>query len=289
MSVSASGYATQTREVEVSGDTDVTVPALVGLARIDNAELIDADNNLLGSATLHCHRSLTSGGYSTNAEFNTTSSAAGLVNVNNVFSGGAECFIADGSASYVAYPTIADVHTAQIQALARLGAGEYRVVLTWGVTPSDLDSHLTGPDGSGGRFHVYYVTRTFAGHNLDTDDTSSFGPETTTIRPDGVDGVYRYSVFNYSDQDNTGSTGIAQSPTTVRVLDRNGLVRTFVAPGATPGNTWRVFEMTVNGSNVTFNPNSSQAGLGYFQALDSGDTDVFLTGGGEAPVAKAAR
>ena len=35
-----------------------------------------------------------------------------------------------------------------------LAAGETRIVLTWGVAPSDLDSHLTGPKTSGGRFHI---------------------------------------------------------------------------------------------------------------------------------------
>ena len=39
------------------------------------------------------------------------------------------------------------------------GTGTAKVRLTWGTDPSDLDSHLTGPDASnpsGPRFHVYY-------------------------------------------------------------------------------------------------------------------------------------
>jgi hypothetical protein len=209
--------------------------------------------------------------------------------ITGAFSGEAQCFINDaGPTDLVANFVIADTHTSPIAGVPAPSAGEYRVVLSWGLTPSDLDSHLTGPDGSGGRFHVYYANLSFAGHNLDLDDVSSFGPETITIAPDGVNGVYRYSVFNYSDQDPTGSVGIAQSPTTVRVYNSNGLLRTFIAPGATPGNTWRVFEMTVSGSSVTFNPSSTQNGLGYFDAISSSDTDVFLTGG-EAPVEKAAR
>jgi hypothetical protein len=288
VTVSATGYASQTESVEISGDTEVDIPALAGLGTFDDALLRDASTlNPIGNAAMHCHRELPSGGFSTNAEFNTTSSAAGLVNAGNVFTGQAQCFIDAGASNFVAYPNIIDVHTQPIEALPGLESGEYRVVLTWGVTPSDLDSHLTGPDGSGGRFHVYYADRDFAGHNLDLDDVSSFGPETVTIRPDGVDGMYRYSVFNFSDQSDNGAVGIAQSPTRVRVFDANGPIRTFVAPGATDGNTWRVFEMTVNGSSVSFNPNSSQNGLGYFTAEDSGDTEIFLTGGGSSIVTKA--
>ena len=33
---------------------------------------------------------------------------------------------------------------------------EIRIVLTWGETPSDLDSHFTGPLPDGNRFHMYY-------------------------------------------------------------------------------------------------------------------------------------
>src|SRR5690554_5019926 len=37
--------------------------------------------------------------------------------------------------------------------------GAYRIILTWGERPRDLDSHLTGPDGQGGRFHVAYFSK----------------------------------------------------------------------------------------------------------------------------------
>ncbi|MEM8559812.1 MAG: carboxypeptidase regulatory-like domain-containing protein, partial [Bacteroidota bacterium] len=86
--------------------------------------------------------------------------------------------------------------------------GAYRIVLSWGANPDDLDSHLTGPDGQGGRFHIYFVSETFGDSNLDLDDTSSFGPETITLFPTN-DGVYRYSVHNYTDQSSNGALGIA--------------------------------------------------------------------------------
>ena len=76
------------------------------------------------------------------------------------------------------------------------------VVLTWGAQPSDLDSHLVGPNGSGGRFHCYYANRTPVPFvTLDVDDTSAFGPETITVAQVSgafVAGTYNYYVHNYS-------------------------------------------------------------------------------------------
>lgn len=159
--------------------------------------------------------------------------------------------------------------------------GAVRVVVTWGATPTDLDAHLTGPDG-GGRFHVYYANRVTADASLDHDDTSSNGPETITITIPR-NGMYRYSIHNFSDQSASGGQGIAASPTRVQVYDDSGLIRSYLAPAATSGNTWRVFEMTVSGVSKTFSDNGG-AGLGYFTASGSSDTGVFLTGGEDGPV-----
>jgi hypothetical protein len=162
--------------------------------------------------------------------------------------------------------------------------GAIRIVVTWGVTPSDLDAHLTGPDGAGGRFHVYYSNTSAGDATLDHDDTSSNGPETITITIPH-NGMYRYSIHNYSDQSTSGGQGIAASPTRVQVYDDSGLIKSYVAPAATSGNTWRVFELTVNGVSRTFSDNGG-ASLGYVQAASSSDTGVFLTGGGDAPGSK---
>src|SRR5690606_12402407 len=71
--------------------------------------------------------------------------------------------------------------------------GALRLVLAWGQTPADLDAHLTGPNGTGGRFHVYWVERSYGATRLDVDDTQSYGPETITVFPTAA-GTYRYSV-----------------------------------------------------------------------------------------------
>jgi hypothetical protein len=128
-----------------------------------------------------------------------------------------------------------------------------RIILTWGAQPRDLDSHLTGPTGTGSRFHVAYYARTaYAGDQLlaqlDQDITSGFGPETVTI-PTQLAGTYRYYVHHYSGSSNIGASGAS-----VRVYRGNELIATFFPPsqpdGGHPGSdVWSVF--TLDGGTIT--------------------------------------
>jgi hypothetical protein len=149
-----------------------------------------------------------------------------------------------------------------------------RIVLTWGLTPYDLDSHLTGPvAGTAPRFHVYFSNSTYNPTSavtpiiiLDTDDTSSYGPETTTINSWQA-GTYRYSVFNYSNETATGAAEILSSPALVKVYGPTGLLKSYSPPAvpANGGNTWVVFEITVtaNGTYAIVDKNT------YATAVDS--------------------
>ncbi|MGM0705769.1 MAG: hypothetical protein ACQETP_07615 [Bacteroidota bacterium] len=158
-----------------------------------------------------------------------------------------------------------------------LEEGELRIVLSWGETPSDLDSHLTGPLSDGSRFHVFFANRTPSGAeaNLDRDDVSSFGPETITVTA-LRDGLYRYSVHNFSNQSEDGAVGIDESPAEVRFYNEDGLVDVYSPPEAEEGdgNTWRVLEFTVDAGTVTLD-DAGGSTFGYYQASNSGDTDTF--------------
>jgi hypothetical protein len=144
--------------------------------------------------------------------------------------------------------------------------GQTRIVLTWGETPSDLDSHLTGPiPNSSQRFHIYYGEpcypqdsctfdndgNTVPGANtdavLDHDDTSSFGPETTTIVRQ-YSGAYKFFVHDFPGNDPT-STALSNSGAQVKVYQGNTLVATFNVPTNQAGTVWTVFEL--NGSTIT--------------------------------------
>ncbi|MEO8621372.1 MAG: carboxypeptidase regulatory-like domain-containing protein, partial [bacterium] len=134
--------------------------------------------------------------------------------------------------------------------------GAVRIVLTWLPTPSDLDSHLTGPTGTDTlhRFHVYYASRGNCNASpfacLDQDVTSGRGPETMTIST-VFNGRYRYGIQNYSCCGNSGSTsdlGLSRSGAKVEVYISNTLVQSFSVPAGT-GNFWQVFDL--DGSTIT--------------------------------------
>lgn len=136
----------------------------------------------------------------------------------------------------------------------KLETGEWRAVLTWGAYPQDLDSHLTGPNGYGGRFHVYYPTANKNAYingrrvaNLDVDDTTSYGPETVTINFNvGKSGTYNYYVHDYTNRYLSSSIYMARSNARVVVYKGNRQMAVYKVPNK-PGTKWHVFKI-VNGS-----------------------------------------
>ena len=142
-------------------------------------------------------------------------------------------------------------------ALSPAGSNDVRIVLTWGSSPSDLDSHLTGPNAGGARFHVWYSGRgnltaaPFA--FLDLDDTSSFGPETITITQfNSSTDVYRYSVHDFTNRSSTSSSALGSSGAKVAVYTSSS-VQTFFVPNQ-PGTLWTVFEMSGGITNPVITP-----------------------------------
>ena len=133
--------------------------------------------------------------------------------------------------------------------------GETRIVLTWGPTPPDLDSHTTGPLPDGSKFHMFYpLADANAGSpwpeyvTLDLDDVTSYGPETTTLHQQ-IAGTYRFSVHDYTNRLSRQSTALSGSGAQVRVYRNEGLVTTFYVPAGQEGTLWTVFEMT--GDEIT--------------------------------------
>lgn len=124
-----------------------------------------------------------------------------------------------------------------------------KITLTWGVDPSDLDSHLTIPMADGSRSHVYYSDQTPAGADayLDTDDTLSYGPEITTVTA-LHNGVYRYSVHHYSGSGTISSSGASIS----MFVEGFGIYNLTPPAGATAeDDVWQLWEITVAGGVVT--------------------------------------
>lgn len=72
-----------------------------------------------------------------------------------------------------------------------------RVELSWGASPSDLDSHLW--DTSDPPNHLYYRDKEIPSADLDLDDTTGFGPENVRVRAvAGPRGHYDYAVHHYA-------------------------------------------------------------------------------------------
>lgn len=129
--------------------------------------------------------------------------------------------------------------------------GGVTMKLTWGFSPSDLDSYLFTPSGT----RINYtsqgslVAAPFA--NLDVDDTSSYGPEVVTVTRLMV-GTYKYAVNNYSGQ---GSGLFSLSEARVELSIPGRVVELFVPPalGETNAtNWWWLFEFDVDATcNIT--------------------------------------
>jgi uncharacterized protein YfaP (DUF2135 family)/uncharacterized protein YjdB len=142
----------------------------------------------------------------------------------------------------------AATQTAPVLFLSPVGTNvAWRFVLSWGASPRDLDSHLTGPvPGATNRFHVYFSSRGSATAlpfaRLDVDVTTGFGPETITIAQQ-FPGLYRYYVYQWS-----SDGAIPTSNARVDVYQGNTLVRQFYPPQGT-GRYWTVFE--ISGTTLT--------------------------------------
>lgn len=132
---------------------------------------------------------------------------------------------------------------------------QVRVVLTWGETPSDLDSHISYLENSERIYHVYFGTKrnyytnyysntsniTTNKIDLDTDDVSSYGPETIKVTDMSLTGSYKYYVHNFSNKYSNPSRVLANSGASVKVYYGNSTY-TFNVPN-TEGTTWKVFEI----------------------------------------------
>ncbi len=134
-----------------------------------------------------------------------------------------------------------------------LQEGDYRVVLTWGINPHDLDSHLFGQNADGSSYHIYYMNQNGYNANgnlvanLDVDDVDSYGPETTTFTTDST-GTYEFYIDWYS-----GSGTWATSGGKVEVYSGERLLGTYYVPNVeNRSGSWKVFTIT-NGRYESFN------------------------------------
>lgn len=128
-----------------------------------------------------------------------------------------------------------------------MDSNEFRVVLTWGIYPTDLDSHLYGRNSSGQQAHVYYASRngSLSGETvfLDRDDVTSYGPETTTFKIDNS-ASYEYFIHWYS-YPSGGYYDWSRTEVKVDLYRGDRHIGTYTAPPESTGRYpyWRVFKI----------------------------------------------
>jgi hypothetical protein len=123
------------------------------------------------------------------------------------------------------------------------GLDSMRVVLGWGSSPSDLDSHMVYPGN-----HIFFDHKMGENGNLDVDDTDSYGPETITLTKRENGRSYIYAVHDYSDKSDPDTHNLSNSEAKVFVYVGESLVRTYYVPKGQSGNLWTVFKVNENGA-----------------------------------------
>lgn len=135
-----------------------------------------------------------------------------------------------------------------------LSSNEYRVVLTWGETPRDLDSHLLGKSRNNTEYHVWFPAdqkkpvNAYGEAELDVDDISSYGPETVTFTVTNRS-TYVYYVLDFTNRENRRNTALSNSGAKVEVYSGNQRVKVYTVPSGM-GIYWEVFRIE-NGTLIT--------------------------------------
>lgn len=125
-----------------------------------------------------------------------------------------------------------------------IGAGNLRIILTWGDTPRDLDSHLVNTNG----LHTYWSYKDEYNSNneleasLDKDDTRGNGYETTTIYKEDTSAIYSYYVHDYTNRTEGLSKEMSYSNAQVKVLSGEQEIAVFNIPVNREATLWHVFD-----------------------------------------------
>lgn len=134
-----------------------------------------------------------------------------------------------------------------------LGDG-FRVVLTWGEYPYDLDSHIMSTSDS--QYHIYYSSQDYYNDgehiaNLDVDDTSSYGPETTTVYKVSDDDKFSFYVHDYSNRYEGSSTEMSESGAKVQLYSGDALIAVYNIPIGQSGTLWHVFDYDPSNNSLS--------------------------------------
>jgi len=156
-----------------------------------------------------------------------------------------------------------------------LGADQYRIVLTWGAEPKDLDAHFyTLVDNI--VYHVYFsdlgAQDSLPYATLDHDSTEGYGPETITVYSQV--GPITFAVHNYSQFSDASAPKFAVSEAHVDLYRGNQLLQAFdVSPSATQ-EWWHVFDISTDGVVTVINTYSDSPPVFAFARMSDSPTKI---------------
>ena len=116
----------------------------------------------------------------------------------------------------------------------------FNILAAWGAGGTDLDLHLTGPEGSS-TFHVYFgnrgslTTQPYA--LLHADDLGTSGSEVITVQQFNQGGPYQASVFNYGNQSTTSTNLSTTSGLSLKIINGGTVVATAGGGSTIQGGT----------------------------------------------------
>ena len=186
-----------------------------------------------------------------------TTNANGNYTIHNVGTGNHDAAgSSDGFCPFSAPFTIPDDYdgesfTYNFSMSPVLEAGQIRMVLNWGATPPDLDSHLLTPDIEGSTHHIYYSNvgsyTAVPYAKLDTDDVNGYGPETITISQ-LFTGTYAYYIKNFTGN----SEGLKNSGAVAQIYSGESCTATIIeVPTDTDGSYWYVCDIDGASGDIT--------------------------------------
>ena len=186
-----------------------------------------------------------------------TTNANGNYTIHNVGTGNHDAAgSSDGFCPFSAPFTIPDDYdgesfTYNFSMSPVLEAGQIRMVLNWGATPPDLDSHLLTPDIEGSTHHIYYSNvgsyTAVPYAKLDTDDVNGYGPETITISQ-LFTGTYAYYIKNFTGN----SEGLKNSGAVAQIYSGEACTATIIeVPTDTDGSYWYVCDIDGASGDIT--------------------------------------
>lgn len=167
----------------------------------------------------------------------------------------------------------ATLNLQEVRSLVTQGILPLHILITWGAGASDLDIHLTGPDGDD-RFHLFHLNKGSLTDDpkaaIIDDCISTNCSEVIRVEELKTGGVYRASVFNFGDQSQTSNNLSTNSNVTIELV-RGGTVvpvegdtdlGSLVSGGESlfkgsptageAGNTWKAIEINPDNNDINF-------------------------------------